>query len=48
MSRSRYFSRRVGFAIFAAFWLASIESPLRAQLGEFDFTLWTFKENDHA
>jgi RNA polymerase sigma-70 factor (ECF subfamily) len=28
--------------------LSRARAALRAQLGEFDFTLWTFKENDHA
>jgi RNA polymerase sigma factor (sigma-70 family) len=28
--------------------LARARAALRAQLGEFDFTLWTFKETDHA
>jgi RNA polymerase sigma-70 factor (ECF subfamily) len=28
--------------------LSRARAALRAQLGEFDFTRWTFKENDHA
>ena len=28
--------------------LSRARAALRAQLGEFDFTLWTFKETDHA
>ena len=28
--------------------LSRARAALRAQLGEFDFTLWTFKESDHA
>ncbi|HEX7160306.1 MAG TPA: RNA polymerase sigma factor [Trebonia sp.] len=28
--------------------LSRARAALRAQLGEFDFTLWTFKEADHA
>ena len=28
--------------------LSRARAALRAQLGEFDFTLWTFKENDRA
>ena len=28
--------------------LSRARAALRAQLGEFDFTLWAFKENDHA